>query len=74
MHWRVFFVLRFSAGDDEGVEHEVAPWAEVEYYVDRLGDMAVSTLDAQHVAAVSFKEEFYLDAVGRDDRVVVRFE
>ena len=58
----------FPLGDDEGVKHEVAPRAEVEQRINRLGHVTVGAVDAQHVAAVLLEEEFYLYAVGGDDR------
>jgi len=48
----------FPLGDDEGVKHEVAPRAEVEQRINRLGHVTVGAVDAQHVAAVLLKEEF----------------
>ena len=64
----------FPFCDDKGVEHEVSPWAKVEREVDRLGYVAIGAVDAQHLAVVLLEEELYLNAVGGDDRVVVRPE
>ena len=55
---RAFAVSRFPAGDDEGVEHEMAPRAEVEREVDRLGHVTVGALGTQHFAAVLLEEVF----------------
>ena len=60
-----------SPGHEEGIEHRVAPGAEVEQELNGGGDVAVGAGDAFDGAPGAFEEEFHLQRVGRDDGVVV---